>query len=154
MSLTSDQLKLQLGVAERRCAARGVQLTSLRRLALELLLETDRPLKAYTLLEAIAGRGRRSTPATIYRTLDFLIELGLAHKVASINAFVACTDTDETHQPLLLVCPDCLKATEINDHALSAALFGRLDALGHSVGPGAVEVRGQCRDCADKASEL
>ena len=55
-----------------------------------------------------ARTGRRLAPITIYRALDFLIAQGLAHRLASRNAYVACP---HGHRPqdlvAFLICEDC-----------------------------------------------
>jgi Fur family zinc uptake transcriptional regulator len=152
MALADEALKTALDKLSRRCAEEGEQLTDLRRLLMEVLLKAGKPLKAYALAEEIALRGRRITPATVYRILDFLVGRGLVHKVNAINAYVACSErgAPPAHQPLLLVCPSCQKTTEINDPDLSSLLFSKLAGLGHSMEGGSVEVRGRCGFCAGK----
>jgi Fur family zinc uptake transcriptional regulator len=135
-----------------RCSAKGAQLTELRRLVMGSLLTAGKPVKAYDLVEETGRAGRRLTPSTIYRVLDFLQENGLVHKVNALNAYVACTDHGghSEHRPLLLVCRDCQSTTEINDPDLGGAFFNRLASLGFKTAGGSIEVRGQCPACAGK----
>jgi Fur family zinc uptake transcriptional regulator len=135
-----------------QCEAKGGQLTNLRRLLMGILLRAGKPVKAYDLIEESARLGRRLTPATVYRVLEFLMGYGLVHRVNALNAFVACTDTDHRlgHQPLLLVCPSCRQTTEINDPDLAVMVFGKLNDLGHALKGGSIEVHGRCQLCADK----
>src|ERR1700741_5492999 len=80
----------QVEEAERRCGAAGESLTPLRRRVLELLLDHHGPAKAYDLLPLLGGdKGGMAKPPTIYRALDFLTRMGLAHRIESLNAFVA-----------------------------------------------------------------
>lgn len=142
----------KLDLLEDRGAASGYAPTRLRRLILRLLLEAKGPLKAYDMVDKAWERGDKLTPATVYRVLEHLKAAGLVHKVNSLNSYVVCSDhgTEADHHPLLLVCPDCRKATEINDSDLSDALFARLNALGHHVASGSVEIHGVCDACAAK----
>src|SRR5215212_11002004 len=75
--------------AEALCRAKGVRLTPIRRRVLEALYATHRPLGAYDIAAALSvGEARpRLAPISIYRALDFLIEQGLVHRLASRNAF-------------------------------------------------------------------
>ena len=57
---------------------------------LEALLASHRPLGAYEVMDRLAEQGPRPAPITVYRALDFLLENGLAHRIESRNAFVAC----------------------------------------------------------------
>ena len=56
---------------------------------LELLLEADGPLKAYDLIAAFGEGGEPAKPPTVYRALEFLERLGFAHRIESLNAYVA-----------------------------------------------------------------
>jgi Fur family zinc uptake transcriptional regulator len=152
MAMADEALKRALDHLAAQCAAKGGQLTNLRRLLMGILLKAGKPVKAYTLIDETARLGRRLTPATVYRVLDFLIEYGLVHKVNAINAFVACTESENNlnHQPLLLVCSSCQHTTEINDPDLAGLVFSKLNALGHALESGSIEVHGRCQLCADK----
>ncbi|MDR2368194.1 MAG: transcriptional repressor [Deltaproteobacteria bacterium] len=153
MSLAKGDLESILDRQAAQCAAKGFQLTSLRRLLMGILLNAGKPVKAYDLIEEAGRSGRRLTPATVYRVLGFLMDQGLVHRVNALNAFVACAESHgrlSRHQPLLLVCPSCRKTTEINDPDLSVMVFGKLSDLGHSLKGGSIEVHGQCQVCAEK----
>ncbi len=78
-----------LNEAEAVCEARGARLTKIRRKVLSLMLEHREPAKAYDLLQRLDGEGA-AKPPTVYRALEFLLEMGLAHKIESLNAYVAC----------------------------------------------------------------
>jgi Fur family zinc uptake transcriptional regulator len=141
---------------EKKCLNRGGQLTSLRRFILSILVKSGKPLKAYSLLEEARFLGRRLTPTSVYRVLDYLLEKGLIHKVNALNAYVVCTETDEAqlaHKPLMLVCPDCQKSMEINDQDLLGPLLAKIEALGYQVGS-SIEVHGQCRLCGENEKIL
>ncbi|MEJ0059912.1 MAG: hypothetical protein WDM79_10225 [Terricaulis sp.] len=69
-----------LSEAERRCSDAGESLTPLRRRVLELLMDHHGPAKAYDLLSQLDAGAK---PPTIYRALDFLVRMGLAHRIES-----------------------------------------------------------------------
>jgi Fur family zinc uptake transcriptional regulator len=152
MPLSDEMVKKSLDGLAQQCANRGLHLTNLRRRLMGLLLKAGKPVKAYDLIEQSAVLGRRLTPATVYRVLDFLMENGLVHKVNAINAFVACTEQDGAldHQPLILVCPTCQKTTEINDPDLSIMVFEKLNDLGYALKRGSIEIHGHCGLCEEK----
>ena len=85
----ADCLTQVLSNAETVCQQRGVRLTPQRRRVLEIVAGSHSPLGAYDILEQMDFAGRRSAPITVYRALDFLIEQGLVHRLASLNAFAA-----------------------------------------------------------------
>jgi Fur family zinc uptake transcriptional regulator len=134
--------------AENFCLRRGARLTSLRRLIFEILLTEDKPVKAYEIIEYMRDRGQRVTPASIYRTLEFLLRHGLAHRINVLNAYVPCTIRHEKHAVLMFICSACRGATEIDDYILYDGVLSRLDALGISLQDGCIEIQGTCRNCA------
>ena len=58
-------------------------------LVMDLLKNTKGPLSAYDILDKLHNFGFRA-PLQVYRALDILIELGLVHRLETLNAFVAC----------------------------------------------------------------
>jgi Fur family zinc uptake transcriptional regulator len=138
----------RIGQAERLCSALGIRLTSLRREVLEILLQADRPVKAYDCMERMRDAGRRVTPATVYRALEFLLEHGLAHRVNALNAYMACTDAREAHPMIMLVCSGCRKTVEFSDSALYGSMLDCFGGMGFSVTGGSIEIQGTCRDCS------
>ena len=80
-----------LAEAEALCAKQGTRLTTLRKRVLELVWASHKPLGAYDILGVLSEEdGRRAAPPTVYRALDFLLENGLVHRIASLNAFIGC----------------------------------------------------------------
>ncbi|MEZ5953069.1 MAG: transcriptional repressor [Hyphomonas sp.] len=136
-----------LNEAETLVARQGQRMTKIRRKVLRLLLESAEPAKAYDLLANLDGEGA-AKPPTIYRALDFLQETGLAHKIESLNAYVACGHTSHKHSAVFLICEKCHGAEELHAVATNAALKTETAAAGFHMNRAVVEVRGICRDCA------
>ncbi len=57
---------------------------------MRLIADAGRPIKAYDLLDQMKATHDAAAPPTVYRALDFLLEHGFIHKLASINAYVGC----------------------------------------------------------------
>ncbi|MCA8902165.1 MAG: transcriptional repressor [Hyphomonas sp.] len=136
-----------LNQAETLVARQGQRMTKIRRKVLRLLLESAEPAKAYDLLANLDGEGS-AKPPTVYRALDFLQETGLAHKIESLNAYVACGHTSHSHSAVFLICETCHGAEELHAVATSEALKAETKAAGFHLNRAVVEVRGTCRDCA------
>src|SRR5262245_53722445 len=108
-----------LADAEQRCTAAGEVLTPLRRRVLQALIDHNGPAKAYDLMSLIAPGEAPAKPPTIYRTLDFLQRLGLAHRIESVNAYVACGVGACARSTMFLICEQCGSAEEFDaGHAL------------------------------------
>lgn len=114
------------------------------------LRKAARPVTAYQLIDAVRPAGI-SAPPTVYRALDRLIAEGHAHRLESLNAFVACTrDHPNTDVTAFLICDDCGQAEEITDAKVGARLEGRARDVGFHTGSTTIEMRGHCRACASR----
>ncbi|MEM8616639.1 MAG: transcriptional repressor [Pseudomonadota bacterium] len=125
---------------------RGQRLTPIRRKVLELLLDSSNPAKAYDLLDKLDGQGA-AKPPTVYRALDFLQSMGLAHKIESLNAFVACGHAGHNHSAIFLICDACGGAEELHADATSKALNSETANAGFKLDHSIIEARGICRRC-------
>ena len=104
--LSRKALATAIAQAKDRSYRRGVRWTALRQRALELLLEAGGPVKAYDLVPLLKA-GASAAPPTIYRALDTLVDLGVAHRIASLNAYTACHVGREDHSASFLICDCC-----------------------------------------------
>ncbi len=139
-----------LAEAESICARQGVRLTALRKRVLELVWQSHKPLGAYDILAVLSEEdGRRAAPPTVYRALDFLLENGLVHRIASLNAFVGCNQPEHAHQGQFLICRQCHAAIELEQAAISQAIVAAAAAVGFSVDSQTVEVVGLCAGCQE-----
>ena len=132
---------------EAACAARGLRLTPLRAQVLGLVAEAGKPVKAYELLEAMKTASGNVAPPTVYRALDFLLDQGFIHRLASINAFVGCHHPNVRHSVPFLICDRCQAAIELEDERVSELLQERAQALGFEPRAQTLEVHGICRKC-------
>lgn len=120
----------------------------LRRRLLEALWAAPRPLSAYELLPLLGELlGRKLTPATVYRALDFLHKQGLVARIESRNAFVPCAHPDHPHTCVFFVCDRCGASVEIEDPALERRLVRDASSLGFEIGRKVIELRGACAQC-------
>ncbi len=137
-----------LSVAESLCSGQGSRLTVLRKRVLELVWASHKPLGAYDILAVLSEQdGRRAAPPTVYRALDFLLEQGLVHRIASLNAFVGCNHPGEAHQGQFLICRNCHAAIELEHSEIAAAVQTSAQSIGFSVEGQTVEIVGLCARC-------
>jgi Fur family zinc uptake transcriptional regulator len=134
------------------CAAKSGRLTPLRREILGLILDSAAPTGAYDLLEKLRRTRHRAAPPTVYRTLDFLLEQGLIHRLERLSAFIGCVadphlHAEHAHAAQFLICRTCRKVTEIEDHELTHALTHAAARLGFSVAGATIEAEGLCAAC-------
>jgi Fur family zinc uptake transcriptional regulator len=140
-------IQTALATAEEACRAQGLRLTPIRRRVLELVWQNHQPVGAYDLLEQLSRDGRRAMPPTVYRALDFLVEAGLVHRLATLNAFVGCSDPDHAHQGQFLICSDCHTVLELKSDTIGRSLTRAAAAKGFKVREQNVELAGLCPEC-------
>ncbi len=133
--------------AETLVEQRGGRLTPLRRKVLTLLLESHGPAKAYDLLDKM-GEEVAAKPPSVYRSLDFLLEMGLAHRIESLNAFVACGHWDHGHAAVFLICETCGSAGELHAGDSLRKLSQEVEAVNFKMRSAVIEIRGLCEACA------
>ncbi|WP_116817752.1 Fur family transcriptional regulator [Pseudomonas syringae] len=137
-----------LAEADALCAKQGLRLTTLRRRVLELVWQSHKPLGAYDILAVLSDEdGRRAAPPTVYRALDFLLENGLVHRIASLNAFTGCNHPTHAHQGQFLICRLCHAAIELQHPAISNAVVDAAAGVGFAVEGQTVEIVGVCAGC-------
>jgi Fur family zinc uptake transcriptional regulator len=145
--LVTAAVDRRLEQAAALCRARGQSLTPLRRRVLEIVLEADRPLGAYDVLDILARDRGRVAPPTVYRSLDFLLEQGLVHKVLSVNGFVACSAAARPHMAELFICRQCGNAVEVARKAADGQLEATASDLDFAIESVVLEVKGLCHGC-------
>ena len=142
-----------LARAETACREKSVRLTPIRRAVLEALYATHRPLGAYDIADALTGtESRRLAPITIYRALEFLMEQGLVHRLASRNAFVACPHGHDTGDLVaFLICESCGGVDEMSSSGVSGAISRLLAQEKFEPPMQVLEISGRCAHCRGEA---
>ncbi len=142
-----------LAEAVRFCEERGLRLTDQRRLVLELLAQSEKPLGAYELLEQLGSTSRkRLAPVTVYRALDFLLEAGLIHRLESRNAFFICPHRHSGSDAVVfLICEACGRVDEATSDAVQSSLGELALERGFQLQTRVIEMAGTCGQCQQAA---
>ncbi len=101
---------------------------------------------AYEILDRLRPEGFKA-PAQVYRALNQLLDIGLIHKVESINAFVACNQHHQDGSSILAICDSCGAVKEIASMEFVEKIkdFGNRNNF-HSREL-AIELKGRCSHC-------
>lgn len=124
-------------------------LTKNQALVFRALETAEGPLSAYTILDALRGDGLRA-PLQVYRALDKLLELGLVHRLESLNAFVACVHP-HCHASSMMafaICERCGQVAEFSDETVQQRLTGWARESGFQPSKTTIEIKGLCASCA------
>lgn len=136
-----------LADAKAICEHKGVRLTPTRQRVLELIWQSHKPLGAYDVLAELAAEGHNAAPPTVYRALDFLQQHGLAHRIASLNAFTGCAHAGEHHTGMFLICRACGNVLELKDNSVAGAIQQAAGAETFHAETVTLEIAGLCPGC-------
>jgi Fur family zinc uptake transcriptional regulator len=139
--------------AEQHCQERGSQLTAKRKLVLSGLLQSERALSAYELVDYCKENFNESLPAmSVYRILDFLESEQLVHKLEIANCYVACEHIacDHRHEvSQFLICTDCRRVKEIAiSKSTLTTLRRNVEAAGFVLRSPHLETNCLCESCS------
>jgi Fur family transcriptional regulator, zinc uptake regulator len=107
-------------------------------------------LGAYALIERLSDRGI-TAPITVYRALAKLTEVGLVHRLESLNAFVACNGSHRRMPPAFAICGTCGAVEEFIEPDAAHGLEAWAQAHAFTVNKMTVELHGACATCAPAA---
>jgi Fur family zinc uptake transcriptional regulator len=117
------------------------------RMIVKALREAGRPVSAYELIDQLRETAILA-PQTVYRALDRLIAMGAAHRLESLNAFVACSHTRHEGRAVFAICENCGTVNEFDQPEAVAALAAWAKRSEFSVREMTLELRGRCKSCA------
>jgi len=138
-----------LNRAEELCAATKARLTPTRKSVLQLLWQSHQPLGAYQLQDQLAKlSGKSIAPPTIYRAIEFLLQLGLIHRIASLNAYIGCPFPGSDHSNLFMICSQCGSAAEVAHNSLNELLQKASDKANFTLQDQTLELFGLCPNCS------
>lgn len=130
------------------CRLRGAQVTPLREAVLTALWRAEGPIGAYELRGHLSETlGRTISATSIYRSLEFLCDQGVAARIESRNAYVACTHPEHEHTCIHFVCNACGSSSEIEDRRLERLLAADAKDIGFAIDHRVIELSGSCAEC-------
>jgi Fur family zinc uptake transcriptional regulator len=138
----------------RTLQAHGYKATKPRKLVLGVLEEAERPLSPYDIQDILRTRGKHLNHVTIYRILDLLCRLNLAHRMLSSGGFVKCSLEAVEGCHRFMVCQDCGAIQEFADEGLCQGENEFAHNLGFHTQYHLSEFSGLCSRCYRKQPQL
>jgi len=130
------------------CAKSNVRLTATREAILKLLWQSHQPLGAYQLQQQLSKvTDKPVAPPTIYRATEFLIDLGLVHRIPSLNAYIGCPFPNSEHSNIFLICQECKTVAEMADNRVNSLLENLCDMVNFKHKSQIIEIAGYCPNC-------
>jgi Fur family zinc uptake transcriptional regulator len=129
----------------KRCSEEGKSVTPQRIMILEELTNHNDHPTAYQLQFILKKNGHSINISTIYRVLDFWIEMRFIHKAESNNTYVVCPDPHSNHLHVLLHCSGC---SRIAERCKTSSQLATPEDLNFFTTEGqVVELQGLCNNC-------
>ena len=133
--------------AKHLCDERNLRFTELRQRVFDIVWESHQPVKAYDIIRKMSSEAHTVKPPIVYRSLDFLLEHRLIHKLTSVSAYTGCKHPTHEHDCAFLICTACNNAQEFCHDELSEHILGVIDMHSFSKEKKIVEVLGTCQNC-------
>jgi Fur family transcriptional regulator, zinc uptake regulator len=137
-----------IAYAETQTRLKGERFTPLRRDVIEHLVTVGKPVGAYDLLKIMnVGRSKKIAAMSLYRTLDYLQELGIAIRLESQNAYMSCHHDGHDHGHVIMICDDCGTTKEIEEQDINSSLRKIAEKNNLKLRHNVVELHGICSHC-------
>ena len=144
MRWSSTQLDARVDQMVERCRAEGMNLTPQRVVIYRALLEAEHHPSPEQLFDTVKASLPRVSLATIYKTLDTLVSLGLATEVAATGDTKRYDGNMDRHHHL--VCTSCGKVEDFDGDALADVPVPK-SVNGFQPQYLSIHIHGRCRAC-------
>lgn len=132
----------------------GLKITKPREMIVNLLAQSDKALSPYEMRDTLKKKKINADVVTIYRVLEVLENIGLAHKVLAFNGYIHCNTENlvgarkACHHYLL--CKRCHKVDEVEGEDLSKLEFKINKEQKFQIDSHYLEFMGLCDACQKK----
>jgi Fur family peroxide stress response transcriptional regulator len=130
---------------ETMCRRRGLPVTVQRRVIFGALLDRDDHPTVDQIFAQVKDRIPGVSRTTVYRTLETLVELGVADKTNHFEAVVRFDGNTDHHNHL--VCLQCDKIVDFDDRPSSRLRLPDVRRTGFEIVDFSVYFKGLCPDC-------
>ncbi|HEY8674362.1 MAG TPA: Fur family transcriptional regulator [Candidatus Dormibacteraeota bacterium] len=123
------------------------RLTAQRQLVAQALRDTGRTVGAVELFDNLRREHPHLGRATVFRTLDLLVEMGLAKRFEGdghVYLYTSCEPVHHHH----LVCRTCGSTTDIDDAEVDALIYSMRRRHDFVLDHGSLDFYGTCARCS------
>ena len=125
----------------------GFRLTGSRRVLVETLATSDQVLNAEQIHDLAAQKYPDLGRATVYRTLDMLVDAGLIRRVHDEHGCHSYMSVPDESTRALLICSNCRKVEDVPVEALDQFSQTILATTGFRVHSRKLQISGLCNAC-------
>ena len=130
------------------CIDNKHRLTDPRRRVLQVIVASEKPIKAYEILDKISKIAKKPKPPTIYRAIQFWHSNNFIHRIESLNAYSACMAEHFHKGSQFLICDECGKVIETHFCELPSDIRKSTKLNTFTPTRWNLEVKGTCGKCS------
>lgn len=136
---------------------RELKITTPRKMIVRFLAKSNKALSPYEIKKMLKKKNIKADVVTIYRVLELLEKLSLAHKVLAFNGYIRCNTKDLKNMTQkgchhYLICRKCHKVEEVEGENLSH-LEEKISRINHFlIETHYLEFTGLCATCQKSSS--
>ena len=138
---------MEVGNFERYLGVRKLKLTPERKVVLQEMLKSPGHLEAEELIFNLRRKRRHASRATVYRTLELLVDSGMVRKVDLGHGHSHFEMVADHPHHEHMVCLGCGKVLEFSDRAMEEALGKLCQKSGFDQVSHMFQVFGYCEKC-------
>lgn len=137
-----------LDKAYRHCINHGYRFTEPRERVLKILVDENKPLGAYDILQRLSAEVENPKAPTVYRAIQFWHQEGFVHCIDSLKSYVACLHGHHVGQAQFLICSQCDFVKELEGMIDLTEVTESAKTIQFAVSNCTLEVKGLCAECA------
>jgi Fur family ferric uptake transcriptional regulator len=118
-----------------------------RDLIVSFFLRQDGHLSADDLVDVLRRDGRNISRATVYRTLQWMVEAGIARKVDFGDGRFRFEHSYRQPRHFHLICESCSRSSEFLSSDIESLLEEIAEARGFGIDHSVVQIHGRCEEC-------
>ena len=146
-------VRAALQQARERSTRSRARFTPIREAVLTLIWENHKPMGAYQILHQLPlVLGKTIQAPSVYRAIEFLLELGLIHRISSLNAYIGCPFPGSDHSDLFMICESCGAAAEVSDDGINGVIAETVRKTGFRPVNQSIELTGICPACQEEGN--
>ena len=125
----------------------GGKRSSKRDLIVNVFLRQDGHLSADDLVELMRREDDKTSRATVYRTLQWMVDAGIARKVDFGDGRSRFEHSYRHPRHFHLICKTCNRSSEFLSSDVESLIEEIADARGFTIGQSVVQINGTCEEC-------
>jgi len=148
-TISPNEQRAYVDRALARLKESGLRITEPRKQVVQVLAGTRKPLGAYGIRDRVVDGGGKIDVVSVYRILNALADIGLAHHIGAVDGYLACSAGHaHEHETQHLICRSCGCVEEID---IPMDAMKAIDSAGAKGGfqrvRARIEVLGTCSHC-------